>query len=73
LFSIDRRNNILLTVDGSSVERRCETICPAALNSRSTAAELHGIAKYRFASRDKHGYFDSFSFQKRSGLEYISP
>jgi hypothetical protein len=26
LFSIDRRNNILLTVDGSSVDRRCETI-----------------------------------------------
>ena len=49
LFSIDRRNGILLTMDRSIVERRCETICSAALNSRSTAAELHGIAKCRLS------------------------
>ncbi len=33
-----------LTVLGSRLERRCVTTCPAALNSRSTAAELHGTA-----------------------------
>ena len=47
LFSTERRKSISLIVVGSRLDRRCVTTCPAALNARSTAAELHGIAKDR--------------------------
>jgi len=44
-FSNERRNTILLTVEGSKFERRWLTICPAALNWRSTA-ELPAPRRY---------------------------
>ena len=50
LFSIERRKSISLIVLGSRLDRRCVTTCPAALNSRSTAAELHGTANIFLAS-----------------------
>ena len=69
LFSIDRRKIILFTVEGSKLERLWLTICPAALNWRPTAAELHGIEKYCFANRAKLGNARWYCgcFQKSSG------